>query len=56
MNEKCKKCRYKNRPKKYYPCDKCLQIGYMPLTCDCCRKYPCTNKKGIRPCKKFIWD
>lgn len=50
----CNECKYKNRPKDKFPCDKCKEIGYMPQTCDECRYY--CNKKGIRPCNKFEWD
>ena len=53
---RCKDCQYKNRPRDKFPCDKCKEKGFVPLTCDCCRCYPCNNKKGIRPCKNFEWD
>jgi hypothetical protein len=57
---KCKECSHKNRiNKQYFPCNQCKMIGdklYVPITCIDCRCYPCTNKKGIRPCNKFIWD
>lgn len=57
VKEKCKECKFKNRLNKtYFPCNKCDSKGNPPLTCVECRSYPCTNKKGIRPCKNFEWD
>ena len=50
----CKICRYKDRRTDVFPCNKCKEKGFMPLTCDDCKWY--CDKKGIRPCKKFEWD
>jgi hypothetical protein len=56
-NEKCRKCRFAQRPKIHFPCNKCIEDKYVvPITCCECRCYPCTNKKGIRTCKNFEWD
>lgn len=60
MEEKCKKCRYKNRNKNVFPCDKCLKekLKEKPITCHDCRyaEIGGTCKKGIRPCNKFEWS
>lgn len=59
MKEKCKKCRYKDRNKNVFPCDKCLSenLTQKPVTCDDCRYGWFEHcKKGIRPCKKFEWS
>lgn len=47
----CNKCRYKNRPKDKFPCNKCKEQGCRPLTCDDCG-ITC-DKKRIKPCKNF---
>lgn len=51
----CMRCRYKNRRKDMFPCSEC-KGGCYPSTCEECRLYPCTKKKGIRTCDKFEWD
>lgn len=58
MLEKCKKCKYKDRNKKVFPCDICLEknLEEHPVTCDDCRQGQFEHcKKGIRPCEKFKW-
>jgi hypothetical protein len=50
----CSDCKFKERPKDKFPCEKCKEQGYVPLTCYDCRSW--CNKKGIRTCSKFEWD
>lgn len=59
VQEKCLSCRYKERNKYVFPCDKCLseKLKERPITCDDCRQgWFETCKKGIRPCKNFKWS
>lgn len=57
MNDKCKKCKYEDRPKHIFPCSKCDKSKEdVPMTCYDCRFYKLAcEKKGIHPCKDFEW-
>lgn len=62
--EKCKRCKFKNRPKHTYPCTKCIDenMPCAPLTCeDCEGAWGYCSKRGkherrMRPCSDFKWS
>ena len=64
MEEKCKRCRYKQRPKHVFPCSKCLEdkLSCEPITCKDCRYswYSChkrgKNESRMRICDEFKWS
>ena len=62
--EKCKKCKYKDRPKHTFPCSKCIEdnMSCAPLTCEDCNYAWCgcvirgKNERRMRPCDNFEWS
>lgn len=59
LKDKCKTCKYLDRNKYVYPCDRCLSnnLPEAPVTCDDCRhSWFNSCKKGLRPCKNFEWS
>ena len=55
--EKCKTCKYHKPLYMHYPCRDCDGKSQPPVTCECCRYYPCfKSKRSLKPCDNFEWD